>query len=85
MPIEGGPTGRPFGEDVNPELRISVNFDGFFVGVFNSGDEGGALHADVGGGFIAAESDGPTGAVWGLFYHCEAAWTWVGFGAAVCP
>ena len=82
MPIIGGPGGGPFGENVDPKFGIGVDFAGFIAGELNGGDEGVALHADVGGVAGVTEFDGfpRVGVDDGV-----AAGAGIGVGAAVGP
>lgn len=48
-PAASFPSWCPDSKDVDPKLRIGVDFTTVGAGVFHSGDEGGALHADVSG------------------------------------
>ena len=85
VPTSFGPTVGPFGEDVDPEFRVGVDFAAFFAGVFDGGNHGGAFHADVGGVCVATEGDWLTGTIWLLFDDSIAAGSGVGEGAAICP
>ena len=79
------PSGGPFGDGVDPELGVGVDFAGFVLCEFDGVDDSGGLHADIGGvigvtygddfGFVMAE----------VFDDSVAAFTGIGVGAAVGP
>lgn len=83
-PVVLGPGVGPFGEDVEPKFGISVNFATFYSGVFNSGNQGGAFHADIGGIFGAAQNN-RLASFTDNFNYGESAIARIGFGAAVGP
>ena len=54
FPAVAGPARCPLSKDIDPELRVAMDFARASVGILDSGDHSFAFHADVGGfGFAA--------------------------------
>ncbi len=84
VPTIGGPAVGPFGKDVEPKFRISVDFATFVPSVFNGSDEGGAFHANISSVLVATECDWLAFAVYN-FNYSEATVARIWLSAAVGP